>query len=83
MLIQRANGCRAEAILLALNKNQMRVMIAGESDAVELTILNGCWVDEYGDTIELEALMPLEGVGWQYLCNELYPRTMAAGTVLA
>ncbi len=78
MVIQCASGVRREALLLALNKNRMRVMIADASDAVEFTLVDGCWVDERGETIEFEALLPMEAIDWPQLCGEVYPRTMAA-----
>ena len=79
MMIQRADGVRAEAVLLAFDKNRMRLAIAGTLDTIELRMQCGCWVAEDGQTIEFDALLPMEGIGWQHLCTEVYPRTMAAG----
>lgn len=79
MAIQRGNGVRAEALLLAVSKSRMRVVIAGTADTVELSMMDGRWIDESGEIIEFEALLPLDGIGWPGLCADLYPRTAVAG----
>ena len=81
MIVKRANGVRIEAVLLSFNTNRMRVAIAEMSDTVEFTMQGGHWVDECGELIEFEALLPIEGVGLPKGCAEVFLCTMAVGSL--
>lgn len=81
MMIQRANGTRCEAVLLAFDRTRMRAAVAGSSDIVEFTELDGRWIDESGETINFEALLPIDGIGWSRLCANVFPRTAAVGGI--
>jgi hypothetical protein len=70
---------RVEAVLLAANRERMRLAVASQRDTIELYKAEGCWYTEKGDVIELEALIPFAGTDLAGFCAAVYPRTHAAG----
>ena len=80
MTIRYQGGMRVEAVLLAANRERMRLAFASQRDTIELYKAGGCWYTEKGDVIELEALVPFAGTDLAGFCAEVYPRTIAAGT---
>jgi hypothetical protein len=79
MTIRYQSGLRVEAVLLAANRERMRVTIASQRDTVELHKVNACWYTEKGDEVETEALIPIAGTDVSSLYAALYPRTNAVG----
>ena len=79
MTIRYQNGLRVEAVLLAANRDLMRVAIASQRDVIELHRLDKCWYTEKGAAIEIEALIPIAGTDVSCFCAAVYPRTNAAG----
>ena len=79
MTIRYQGGMRVEAVLLAANRERMRLAVASQRDTIELHKADGCWYTEKGDVIELEALIPFAGTDLAGFCAEVYPRTIAAG----
>ena len=79
MTIRYQGGMRVEAVLLAANRERMRLAVASQRDTIELHKADGCWYTEQGDLIELEALIPLAGTDLAGFCAAVYPRTIAAG----
>ena len=79
MAIRYQGGMRVEAVLLAANRERMRLAVASLGDTIELHKADGCWYTEAGDVIELEALIPLAGTDLAGFCAAVYPRTIAAG----
>ena len=79
MTIQYQKGLRVEAVLLAANRERMRVAIESQRDTIELQKLEAGWFTEEGSAIEIEALIPMEGTDVAGFCTATYPRTIAAG----
>ena len=79
MTIRYQSGLRVEAVLLAANRERMRLAVASQRDTIELYKADGCWYTEKEDVIELEALIPFAGIDVADFCAEVYPRTIAAG----
>ena len=79
MTIRYQSGLRVEAVLLAANRELMRVAIASQRDTIELHKVDACWYTEQGAEIEIEALIPIAGTDVSCFCAAVYPRTNAAG----
>jgi hypothetical protein len=79
MTIRYQGGIRVEAVLLAANRERMRLAVACRGDTIELYKADGCWYTEKGDVIELEALIPFAGTDFAGFCATVCPRTIAAG----
>ena len=78
MLIRYQNGLRVEAVLLAANRERMRVAIDSQRDTVELHRVDACWYTEKGAAIEIEALIPISGTDFAGFCAAVHPRIKAA-----
>jgi hypothetical protein len=78
MIIRYQNDVRVEAVLLAADRERMRVAIDSESETVELHSVDACWFTEKGAEIEIEALIPIAGTDVSQFCEAVYPRTNAA-----
>lgn len=76
--IKYQDGERARALLLSAGKNRLRVAIQGTGDTEEWARLDGCWRDEGGRTLDIEALVVLAGIDYSGLCDA-FPRTASAG----
>jgi len=48
------NGTRVEAVVLAADSRQMRLVRPDGDDAISLTLANGQWTDEAGEPVEFE-----------------------------
>jgi hypothetical protein len=81
MILRYHNGIRVEAVLLAANRQQMRVVIEDRKDTVEFTALDGRWFSDTGAAVEIEAVIPVASVDVSVFCSEVYPRTNVAGTL--
>ena len=80
MTIRYQSGLRVEAVLLAANRERMRVAVDSQRDTIELHKVDACWYTEQGAEIEIEALIPIAGTDVSCFCAAvLYPRTNAAG----
>jgi hypothetical protein len=79
MTIRYQSGIRAEAVLLAANRERMRVTIASQSDAVELHRVGTCWYTEQGAEIEIEALIPVAGTDISSFSAAVYALTNRVG----
>ena len=78
MTIRYQGGVTVEAVLLAANRERMRLAIASQRDTIELHKADGCWYTETGNVIEIEALISFAGTGVAGFCAKLYPWAMAA-----
>jgi hypothetical protein len=76
MTIRFKEGLRVEAVLLAADRERMRIAIDSQRDTTELHKVDACWFTEDGAEVEIDALIPLSGSA---VCAALYPRTLAAG----
>ena len=77
MTIRYQNGLRVEAVLLAANRERMRVAVDSQPDAIELHQVDASWFTQEGAEIEIEAFIPLSG-SVSHFCAAVYPRTDAA-----
>jgi hypothetical protein len=76
MTIRYQNGLRVEAVVLAADNERMRVVIDSQRDTIELHKADEAWYTEHGEEIEVEALIPLEGIN---VASSMYPLTTVAG----
>jgi hypothetical protein len=79
MTIRYQSGLRVEAVLLAANRELMRVAVDSQTDTIELHRVGACWFTEEEAEIEIEALIPIAGTDVSGFCAAVYPRTIAAG----
>jgi len=79
MRVQFENGGRAEAVLLAGSRREMRVVVEGSTDTEQWEKLDGAWRDENGGPIEIEALIAVDGTDWLAFCAEAGGLTVARG----
>ena len=78
MTIRYPNGLRVEAVLLAANRERMRVAVDSQPDAIELHKMDAAWYTEKGAEIAIEALIPIPGTEVSRFCTAVHPRTIAA-----
>jgi hypothetical protein len=62
MMIRYQSGLRVEAVLLAANRDRMRVAIETQCDTIELHRVDAGWRTQRGAAIEIEALIAIPGV---------------------
>ena len=79
MTIRYQSALRVEAVLLATNRERMRVAVDSQRDTIELHKVDACWHTEDGAEIEIEALIPIVGTDVSQFCAAVYPRTKTAG----
>jgi len=79
MTIRYQDGARAEAVLLAVNCDRMRVAVDRGRDTIELHKTAPGWCTDNGEEIEIEALIAIPGVDVSRFCAELHPRAIGAG----
>ena len=77
--IRYQTGIRVEAVVLAANRERMRVAIDSESDTMELHVVDAGWHTEDGAEIEIEALIPIAGIDVSGFCATAHPLTNCAG----
>lgn len=80
MHVQFANGGRAEVLLLAAGRREMRVIVEGSASTDRWERVDGAWRDENGAPIEIEAVFAVDGTEWQAFCSQLGNATMAMGS---
>jgi hypothetical protein len=64
MMIRYQSGLRVEAVLLAANRERMRVAIETQCDTVELHRVDECWYTQRGAAIEIAAFIAIPGIGF-------------------
>jgi len=64
LLIRYLNGLGQDAILLASMENRIRVAIPGRDDATEFLFIEGQWISEQMDPVEIEESPEIEEYGW-------------------
>ena len=57
VLMRHAAGITVEGLILASNKNRMRVVMQGFADAVELKRRGNDWLDPHGLPMEFDFVM--------------------------
>jgi hypothetical protein len=58
MILRYPNGKRVEALLLCRERDRMRVMVHGRNDTLELKLIRDRWVDDDGQKVSIEAIVP-------------------------
>ena len=81
IMIRYQDQRTVEAVLLAANQERMRIAIASQGDATELTLNSEYWLTDKSEQVEIEALITIDGLDVSHFCAEIYPRTMTAGQV--
>ena len=79
MTIRYRSGLTVDAVLLAANRERIRVAIPSKGDTTELNKVDACWLTDDGEEIEIEALIPIDDVEVSKFCTALFPLTLAAG----
>ena len=77
LTILDSTGGRHEGILLAASTSRMRVVVSGARDTVDLKLVEGGWLCEDGEPVELESIVAGEDLS--AFCSLVRPRTLAAG----
>jgi hypothetical protein len=54
MTIKYANGTKIEAVIVTRRENTIRVAVQGGDDVVEFTEVNGTWVSEDCEPVQIE-----------------------------
>ena len=58
LVIRDATGRAAEGVALAVGRDRMRVALRGCSDTVELRRSDDQWLNDSGDAVEFDVLLP-------------------------
>src|ERR1039458_7214792 len=69
MTIRYQSGLLGEAVLLAANRERMRVAVDSQRDTIELHKVDACWYTEEGAGIEIESLIPISGTDVSRFCD--------------
>lgn len=64
LLIRYLNGLGQDAILLATMENRIRVAVPGRDDAMEFLFIEGQWISEKMEPVEIEESPEIEDFGW-------------------
>jgi hypothetical protein len=78
MTVRFKAGVIDDALLLAVGRDRIRVLVAGRRSTEEWLMMEGHLFDEDGRIIEVQALFALDGIEYSPLI-ELYARTATAG----
>lgn len=54
MTIRYSNGQTFEAILLSQTENSMRIALQGYEDVIELKLINGTWITDECEPVQIE-----------------------------
>ena len=73
------NGARAEALILAGDRNHVLVVVEGRRDAEEWGLIDRRLYDQAGQPVEIETMFALDGLDCTELCAVLFPKTATAG----
>ena len=58
VIICYESGHRSEGILLAVSSSRLRVVVQDRNaDTLELLLINGRWISEDGERVEIESLI--------------------------
>ena len=50
-------GSRVEAMLLSATRDRMKVVVRGQEDTLEFSLIGDQWISECGSPLEIESLM--------------------------
>ena len=57
VILSFVTGRRAEGILLAASPRRMRIVVKKLNDTMELHLVDGKWITDIGDPVEIESLI--------------------------
>jgi hypothetical protein len=78
LTISFGDGRHVDAVLLAMSRDRMRVVIPDQMDTVEFRLVYGEWTTEDGDQIELGSLLAHGGKTLEWFNADLFPRVAVA-----
>jgi hypothetical protein len=81
MMIRYQSGLRVEAVLLAANRERMRVAICSRRDTLELHRVDAAWRTQRGAAVEIEALMAIPGTDFSRFCTAVHAKGVCFGAV--
>ncbi|HEY1337286.1 MAG TPA: hypothetical protein VGF59_07235 [Bryobacteraceae bacterium] len=81
LVFRTLKGARREALVLAVGENRLRIVVAGQRDAVELRRTYGHWTSDLGATVQLEGIMAHDGIDLARFYADLFPREQALSGV--
>jgi hypothetical protein len=82
MTIRYSNGHRSEAILLSRAEDKMRVVLQGSEDVVELNRINGAWISDECEAVQVEFAWSREaGLGQPELEDCICSHELAANLI--
>jgi len=59
VILSTSDRCFVDALLLATGKTRMRLVAPGQTDAFELELIDGHWIDANGQPMIVESIIPL------------------------
>jgi hypothetical protein len=62
VILRYANGHRADALLLTMTLDAMRVVLHGSEETIEFHLVGGRWVGDDGTNVSIEAMLPAGAV---------------------
>ena len=57
MLMSYESGRRTEALIMSATRDSMRVIVPHKNETFELRQVNGAWLTEKGERVEIEAIV--------------------------
>jgi len=66
LIIRYGNGRRADALLLTMTADHMRLVLHGRDETIEYHRVNDRWIGDDGTRVAIEAMLPagaIEAVG--------------------
>jgi hypothetical protein len=79
MRIRHTNGVAVEGLILAADRNRMRITIPLQRDTAELHCVDGSWYTERLEAVEIESILQVPGIDASDFCAAAYPLTATAG----
>jgi hypothetical protein len=79
MTIQYASGVRVDAVILAANRDRMRIAIPSQNDTAELHRVGGSWYTDTLQAVQIDSIIQMPGTDASDFCAAVYPRTATAG----
>ena len=73
--IRYTNGLTVDGVILAADRNRMRVAIASQRDTAELQCVDGSWYTETLEVVEIQSIVQVPGIDASDFCAAVYPRT--------
>jgi hypothetical protein len=63
LILRYPNGRRVDALLLRREDTQMRIILRGRNETLELQFIGGSWFTEDGERVSIEAILmdPYQG----------------------